>query len=61
MIHLEAWAASVGIEHLWVATEMAGRAVAFYRRCGYEHVENLPAQRGEMVTILSKRLVPARS
>lgn len=56
---LEAWADGAAIKQLWVATETAGRAVAFYQRCGYESVEELPAQRGEMVTILTKRLIPA--
>lgn len=54
--HVEAWAAATDIGQLWVATETAGRAVAFYQRCGYARLEELPAQRGEMVTVLTKRL-----
>lgn len=55
MAALEAWAFGAGIEQLWVATETDGRAVAFYRRCNYEPVEELLAQRGEINTILTKR------
>lgn len=58
MARMEAWAISVGIARLWVATETAGRAVAFYQRCGYERIEELDAQRGEPVTILTKSLPP---
>ena len=54
--HMEAWAAATGVEHVWVATETASRAVAFYQLCGYTRLEELPAQRGEMVTVLTKRL-----
>lgn len=57
MARLEAWALAAGIERLWVATE---RAAAFYRRCGFQHVETLPAQRGEMGTILTKHLAVDR-
>jgi GNAT superfamily N-acetyltransferase len=53
---LETWAAARGIERVWVATETASRAFAFYQRCGYTRLEDLPAQRGEMVTILTKTL-----
>jgi GNAT superfamily N-acetyltransferase len=56
MAQLEAWASAAAIEQIWVCTETAGRAVAFYQRCGYEDVEELPAQRGDVVTILTKRL-----
>lgn len=59
MARLEAWALTVGIEQLWVATETDGGAVAFYQRCGYERGEELAARRGAVVTILTKRLVPA--
>jgi N-acetylglutamate synthase-like GNAT family acetyltransferase len=58
MVRLETWAVEVGIEQLWVATETAGRAVAFYQRCGYERVEEIAAQRGEFVTVLTRRLSP---
>ncbi|MEO7000343.1 MAG: GNAT family N-acetyltransferase [Ktedonobacterales bacterium] len=57
---LEAWAVSVGIKRLWAATETAGRAVAFYQKCGYERVEEFPAQRGGIVTVLTRRLSPVR-
>jgi GNAT superfamily N-acetyltransferase len=53
---LETWAAAMGTPQVWVATETASRAVAFYQRCGYTRLEDLPAQRGEMVTVLTKRL-----
>ena len=53
---LEAWAMAAGITQLWVATETAGRAVAFYQRCGYQRVEDLLAQWGEWVTVLTKPL-----
>jgi GNAT superfamily N-acetyltransferase len=55
---LEAWAIDVGIERLWVSTETAGRAVAFYQRCAYDVVEELTPARGEPVTVLTKRLLP---
>jgi len=54
MARLEDWAVQVGIEQVWVAT--GGRAVEFYQRCGYERREDLLAQGGDMVTILTKRL-----
>lgn len=54
MTHLESWAASVGIEQVWVAT--GGRAMTFYQQCGWERVEELLTQQGEMATILTKRL-----
>jgi len=60
MARVEAWASSVGIAQLWVATETASRAVAFYQRCGYERSEELAAQRGEPVTILTKQCAPVR-
>lgn len=60
MARLEAWAVSAGIEQVWVGTETA-RAVAFYRHCGYERIEELAMRRGEVVTILTKRLALARS
>jgi GNAT superfamily N-acetyltransferase len=53
---LEAWAITVALEQIWVCTETAGSAVAFYQRCGYVSVEELPARRGDIVTILTKRL-----
>jgi GNAT superfamily N-acetyltransferase len=56
MARLETWVARNGIGQVWVATETAGGAVAFYEHCGYERVEELDAQRGERVTVLTKRL-----
>jgi GNAT superfamily N-acetyltransferase len=56
---LETWSARAGISRLWVCTETASRAVAFYQRCGYDPVEELAAQRGEAVTVLTKTLAPA--
>jgi len=53
---LETWAKQAGIGRLWVCTESANRAVAFYRRCGYEFVEELTA-RGERITVLAKLLM----
>jgi len=61
MMRMEAWATSAGIAQVWVATETASRAVAFYQRCGYEPIEEIAAQRGENVTILTKQFAPARS
>ncbi len=58
MRRLESWAVAVGIEQLWVSTETAGRAVAFYERCGYDRVEELTPARGAPVTIVTKRLLP---
>jgi len=59
MAHLDVWAASVGIDQVWVAT--GGRAVTFYQQCGWEHVEELLTHQGEMATILTKRLSPHNS
>jgi GNAT superfamily N-acetyltransferase len=60
LAHLESWAVTCGIAQVWVATETEGRAVAFYERCGYRRVEELQAERGERVTILTNRLAPTR-
>ena len=60
LAHLESWAVMCGIARVWVATETEGRAVAFYERCGYRRVEELQAERGERVTILTNRLAPTR-
>lgn len=54
MVRLEAWAAGTGIDQVWVAT--GGQAVIFYQQCGWERVEELLTQRGEMATILTKQL-----
>jgi GNAT superfamily N-acetyltransferase len=54
MASLEAWAASIGIDHAWVAT--GDPAVAFYQQCGWEPVEQLMTPWGELSTILTKHL-----
>jgi GNAT superfamily N-acetyltransferase len=54
MASMEAWAAGIGIEQAWVATE--DRAVGFYKQCGWEPVEQLMTKWGEMSTILTKHL-----
>jgi GNAT superfamily N-acetyltransferase len=59
LARLEAWAAGMGIDHIWVAT--GGRAVRFYEQCGRERAEELRTQRGEMATILTKQLSPPLS
>ncbi|MFI5274338.1 MAG: GNAT family N-acetyltransferase [Ktedonobacterales bacterium] len=56
MAHLETWAAEIGIDQLWVAT--GGQAVLFYQQCGWERVEDLLTQHGEMATILTKQTSP---
>ncbi len=56
---LETWSDEAAIPRLWVCTESASRAVAFYQCCGYDPVEELAAQRGEVVTVLTKTLAPA--
>jgi GNAT superfamily N-acetyltransferase len=56
---LDAWAAGMGIDQMWVAT--GGRAVRFYQQCGWEWVEDLLTQQGEMATILTKQLSPTTS
>jgi GNAT superfamily N-acetyltransferase len=56
MARVEAWAAEFGIDQLWVAT--GGHAVLFYQQCGWERVEDLLTQHGEMATILTKQLSP---
>ncbi|WIG60430.1 MAG: hypothetical protein OJF49_003178 [Ktedonobacterales bacterium] len=58
MAALEGWAINVGIAQVWVGTETA-RAVAFYRRSGYEWVEEIASRHGEPATVLTKRLTPA--
>lgn len=54
MAHLEAWAGSHGYTQVWVAT--GGRAIAFYRRCGWELHETVERAAGEAATVLTKRL-----
>lgn len=54
MTRLKQWAAEAGIDRLWVAT--GGRAVDFYRRCGFDLIELVTLPNGERVTILDMRL-----
>ena len=51
---LEAWARGQGYSQLWVAT--GGRAVDFYRKCGWELTETFIRSSGEMTSILTKLL-----
>ena len=50
---LEAWAATHGYRQAWVAT--GGRAVDFYRKCGWEPSETFERASGEVTTVLTKR------
>jgi GNAT superfamily N-acetyltransferase len=50
---LEACAAEMGHAQAWVAT--GGRAIDFYRRCGWEVTESLLRTTGE-TTVLTKRV-----
>ena len=51
---LEGWAAGQGYARLWVAT--GGRAVDFYRKCGWEDVESFVRASGEGMTVLTRAL-----
>ena len=51
---LEGWAARQGYSRLWVAT--GGRAVNFYRKCGWEVTESFVRTSGEHMTILTRSL-----
>jgi GNAT superfamily N-acetyltransferase len=51
---LEGWAAGQGYTRLWVAT--GGRAVDFYRKCGWEVVESFVRLSGEGMTVLTRSL-----
>ena len=51
---LEGWAAGQGYTRLWVAT--GGRAVDFYRKCGWEVTESFVRLSGEHMTILTRSL-----
>ncbi len=51
---LETWAGAHGFGPIWVAT--AGRAVGFYRKCGWEFFEVLHHDSGESTTILRRTL-----
>ena len=54
MSALEAWAAGHGYSRIWVAT--GGRAVDFYRKCGWELAETFERASGEQVTVLVRLL-----
>jgi GNAT superfamily N-acetyltransferase len=51
---LETWAVGHGYSQLWVAT--GGRAVDFYRKCGWELAESFERASGERVTVLTRSL-----
>jgi GNAT superfamily N-acetyltransferase len=53
MSRLSWWAADAGIGQLWVAT--GGRAVTFYRRCGFAITEVANLRDGRQSTILTAR------
>lgn len=57
MARLEEWAAAAGIREAWVVT--GGRAVDFYRRCGWAPVEEVVVDTGETATVLTKTFAPA--
>ncbi len=52
--HLEGWAGAHGYERLWVAT--GGRAVDFYRKCGWELSETFERAPGDVTTVLTRAL-----
>ncbi|MDQ3938789.1 MAG: GNAT family N-acetyltransferase [Chloroflexota bacterium] len=54
MARLEEWATAAGIREAWVVT--GGRAVDFYRRCGWTAVEEVVVGTGDTATVLSKTL-----
>lgn len=51
---LEAWARQRGYSQVWVAT--GGRAVDFYRKCGWKLAEVMTRSSGETTSILTKGL-----
>ncbi len=51
---LETWASSHGYERVWVAT--GGRAVDFYRKCGWDLSETFERAAEEVTTVLTKAL-----
>jgi GNAT superfamily N-acetyltransferase len=53
MSHLLRFASSEGMTQVWVAT--AGRAVDFYRQCGFSFVEEARLADGEETTVLTAR------
>jgi len=54
MVQLEMWAGTHGYERVWVAT--GGRAIDFYRQCGWELSGTIERTSGEAASILTKRL-----
>lgn len=54
MAQLEAWAGTHGYEQVWVAT--GGRAIDFYRKCGWELSETVERLSGEAASVLTKLL-----
>ena len=51
---LEGWAREHGYASAWVAT--GGRAVDFYRKCGWQLTETLERASGEVMSVLVKKL-----
>jgi GNAT superfamily N-acetyltransferase len=51
---LESWASRHGYSRAWVAT--GGRAVGFYKKCGWELAEVIERPTGEMMSILTRSL-----
>jgi GNAT superfamily N-acetyltransferase len=51
---LERWARGCGYQQTWVAT--GGRAIDFYRKCGWQMSENIERPSGEIVSVLTKLL-----
>ena len=54
LAQLEAWAGSHGYQQVWVAT--GGRAIDFYRKCGWELSETVERASGEAASVLTKHL-----
>jgi GNAT superfamily N-acetyltransferase len=59
MSQLLRWSVQAGIDQLWVAT--GGRAIDFYRRCGFAVVEVAKLRNGDQPTILTAQPAEARS
>lgn len=51
---LEAWASARQYERVWVGT--GGRAIDFYRKCGWELSETFERASGEATAVLTRRL-----
>jgi len=51
---LENWAGAHGYTRVWVAT--GGRAVDFYRKCGWGIYETIERAAGDVTTVLTKAL-----